>query len=200
MAELKRDWTLNQGAFGRLLEWLDEGEDSKGERYLEVRRRLRLYFDRKNCLSPDDLTDETLNRIARKLEEKGSITDVSALHYCYIVAKYVFLENLRRLKAEHIGAAEDVRQDTAQGQSVKTESDHEAREKMHGCLEKCLDELPNDDRELILEYYRSEGREKIERRSELAGRLGLSKNALILRASRIRTRLEGCVRSCCGEG
>jgi len=200
MAELERDWTLNQGAFGRLLEWLDEGEDSKGERYLEVRRRLRLYFDRKNCLSPDDLTDETLNRIARKLEEKGSITDVSALHYCYIVAKYVFLENLRRLKAEHIGAAEDVRQDTAQGQSVKTESDHEAREKMHGCLEKCLDELPNDDRELILEYYRSEGREKIERRSELAGRLGLSKNALILRASRIRTRLEGCVRSCCGEG
>ena len=83
---------------------------------------------------------------------------------------------------------------------MKTESDHEAREKMHGCLEKCLDELPNDDRELILEYYRSEGREKIERRSELAGRLGLSKNALILRASRIRTRLEGCVRSCCGEG
>ena len=200
MAELKRDWTLNQGAFGRLLEWLDEGEDSKGERYLEVRRRLRLYFDRKNCLSPDDLTDETLNRIARKLEEKGSITDVSALHYCYIVAKYVFLENLRQLKAERIGAAEDVRQDTAQGQSVKTESDHEAREKMHGCLEKCLDELPNDDRELILEYYRGEGRETIERRSELAGRLGLSKNALILRASRIRTRLEGCVRSCCGEG
>jgi len=42
----------------------------------------------------------------------------------------------------------------AQRQPVKTESDHEAREKMHGCLEKCLDELPNDDRELILEYYR----------------------------------------------
>src|SRR5215469_1637313 len=99
MAELKRDWTLNQGAFGRLLEWLDEGEDSKGERYLEVRRRLRLYFDRKNCLSPDDLTDETLNRIARKLEEKGSTTDVSALHYCYIVAKYVFLENLRQIES-----------------------------------------------------------------------------------------------------
>jgi len=154
MAELKRDWTLNQGAFGRLLEWLDEGEDSKGERYLEVRRRLRLYFDRKNCLSPDDLTDETLNRIARKLDEKGSITDVSALHYCYIVAKYVFLENLRQLKAERIAAAEDARQDTAQRQSVKTESGDEAREKMHGCLEKCLDELPNDDRELILEYYR----------------------------------------------
>ena len=47
MAELERDWTLNQGAFGRLLEWLDEGADSKGERYLEVRRRLRLYFDPK---------------------------------------------------------------------------------------------------------------------------------------------------------
>lgn len=199
MAELKRDWTLSEGAFGRLLQWLDEGEDSKGKRYLEVRRRLRLYFDRKNCLSPDDLTDETLNRIARKLEEKGSITDVSALHYCYIVAKYVFLENLRQVRAERTGATEDVRQDIGRLTSVNAESDQD-REKLHGCLEKCLDELPDDDRELIVEYYRGGGREKIERRSELAGRLGLTKNALTIRASRIRTRLEECVRSCYGEG
>jgi len=200
MAELRRDWTLSPEAFGRLLRWLDEGDDSRGERYLEVRRRLRLYFDRKNCLSPDDLADETLNRVARKLDEKGSITGVSALHYCYIVAKFVFLENLRNFKTERIGTTEDVREDPARVMpvSVNVGSD-EGREKMFACLEKCLTELPGEDRELLLEYYRGEGRQKIEGRSKLAVRFGLSKNALTIRVARIRNRLEGCVRSCCGE-
>ena len=28
------------------------GMNSDGQRYLEVRRRLELYFDRKNCVAP----------------------------------------------------------------------------------------------------------------------------------------------------
>ena len=35
-------------AFTRLLQWLDDGSDSRGERYLEMRRRLVAYFDRRN--------------------------------------------------------------------------------------------------------------------------------------------------------
>ena len=75
MAALKRDWVLNQSAFQHFLKWLDGGVDSGGERYLEIRRRLVFYFDRRNCASPDELADETLNRVARRLEEKGAITD-----------------------------------------------------------------------------------------------------------------------------
>src|SRR5216683_127768 len=86
----------DQTAFRQFLQWLDEGVDSGGEKYLEMRRRLVSYFDRKNCLSPDELADETLNRIARRLEEQGAITDVAPARYCYIVAKFVFLEYLRR--------------------------------------------------------------------------------------------------------
>ncbi len=44
----KKDWTLNPSAFARLLTWLDEGVNSEGLRYLEMRRRLVAYFDRKN--------------------------------------------------------------------------------------------------------------------------------------------------------
>jgi hypothetical protein len=75
MAALKRDWVLNQSAFQHFLKWLDGGVDSGGERYLEIRRRLVFYFDRRNCASLDELADETLNRVARRLEEKGAITD-----------------------------------------------------------------------------------------------------------------------------
>ncbi|MCA1849645.1 MAG: hypothetical protein LC672_00990, partial [Acidobacteria bacterium] len=61
----KRDWTLTPRAFHQLLNWLDEGAGSEGRKYLEMRRRLVAYFDRKNCPAPDELADETLNRVAR---------------------------------------------------------------------------------------------------------------------------------------
>ena len=91
-------WEPTEQIFRDLLHWLDEGTNSDGQRYLEVRRRLELYFDRKNCVAPAELADETLNRVAKKLEENGEITDVVPLQYCYIVAKYVFLETLRAEK------------------------------------------------------------------------------------------------------
>src|SRR5258708_38252920 len=67
---------------------------------MEIRRRLVLYFDRKNCAAPDDLADETLNRVARRLAEEGAITSGAPAHYCYIVARFVFLEHLRKQERE----------------------------------------------------------------------------------------------------
>jgi DNA-directed RNA polymerase specialized sigma24 family protein len=198
MPELKKNWTLSPEAFRRLLDWLDDGSDSAGERYLEMRRRLTAYFDRKNCLSSDELADETLNRVARKLEEKGAITEVSVLHYSYIVAKFVFLENLRRARPIQTGATELLNSDsgTHPAAGVSEIGMEDLREKTFGCLERCLDKLQPQDRELILDYYRGERRAKIERRSDLAARLGLTVNALSIRACRIRSRLEICVSTC----
>src|SRR5437773_7282134 len=70
---VRKDWQLTQPVFRRLLRWLDQGPGSEGQQYLEMRRRLVAYFDRKNCSGPDDLADETLNRVARRLEEEGHI-------------------------------------------------------------------------------------------------------------------------------
>src|SRR5262249_58621256 len=67
------------------------------------------------------------------------------------------------------------------------------------CLEQCLNQLENKERELILEYYQGEKRTKIERRAHLATSLGLSLNALSIRACRIRNKLEDCVRKCCDK-
>ena len=201
MAELKKDWVLSPEAFRRLLNLLDSGSDSDGERYLEVRRRLTAYFDRKNCPSSDELADETLNRIARKLEEKGAITEVSPLHYCYIVAKFVFLETTRRAKPIQGGFTEFMSSDSAAAGSAEASGigTAEAKEKMFHCLEKCLAKLPPGDRELILQYYQGEQRAKIERRSALATQLGITMNALSIRACRIRNKLEACVKACCEE-
>jgi hypothetical protein len=45
--ESQKDRTLSAAAFDRLLRWLDQGTDSKGENYLVIRQRLVNYFDRK---------------------------------------------------------------------------------------------------------------------------------------------------------
>ena len=199
MAQLKKDWTLNPQAFRQFLNWLDEGVDSGGERYLEMRRRLARYFDRRNCSLPDDLADETLNRVARKLEEKGEIVDASPAHYCYIVAKFVLLEFGRR--SEHNQTSLDDNPGTSRvmaGLAVPSRPDEDAiaKERLFDCLERCLGKLQPEDRELILDYYRGEQRAKIERRSKLAARLGLTMNALSIRACRLRSKLEICVSAC----
>ena|SRR5215469_2096677 len=189
----KQDWTATEQTFRRFLQWLDEGKDSNGQRYLEMRKRLVRYFDQKQCSNADDLADETLDRAARRLEEQGSITDTTPPHYCYIVAKFVFLEHLREVRPQR---REDSEYD-APGMAANhyPPADEPARNRLD-CLDLCLQKLTAADRTLILEYYQGERGEKIQRRRELAERLVLSPNALSIRACRIRENLEDCVTKC----
>src|SRR6478736_2620558 len=115
---IQKDWSGEHNAFRRFLNWLDQGDDSGGQRYLEIRHRLVQYFDRKNCASPDELADETLQRVARRLSEEGEIRDASPAHYCYIVARFVFLEYRRspgraQVSLEAVPARHDLTSETA---------------------------------------------------------------------------------------
>ena len=186
---MKKGWEPTPSAFRRFLTWLDEGVDSGGEKYLEMRRRLMSYFDRKRCMSPDELADETLSRVVRRLDEEGTITDATPARYCYIVAKFVFLEYLRS-DAVHNRPVPDVEVPCTPDAEV------ERQQRRLDCLDHCLQQLTGDDRELILEYYRGEQRLKIEHRRNLAARVGITANALSIRACRLRGKLETCVSAC----
>jgi DNA-directed RNA polymerase specialized sigma24 family protein len=185
----QKDWSPGQRAFRELLRWLDEGVDSGGEKYLETRRRLVKYFDRKNCLVPDELADETLNRVARRLAEEGVTSDDPPARYCYIVAKFVFLEYHRRPGRAEVSLDGLPSQPPAHSPDVVSDTEHRAN-----CLENCLQKLNPDQRQLILEYYRGERATKIQNRRDLALKMGLTMNALSIRACRIRDGLEECVR------
>jgi DNA-directed RNA polymerase specialized sigma24 family protein len=191
-SKLKQDWVPTESAFRKFLSWLDEGKDSNGERYLEMRRRLVCYFDRKQCTRADELADETLNRVARRLEEEGTITDAVPAQYCYVTAKFVFMEHLR--KSQHVvSVGSDL---SALKLSNHAAADDAGSRDLLECLESCLARLFTPDRNLILEYYSAEKQEKIRRRRQLAERLSLTMNALSIRASRIRNQLEACVMKC----
>jgi DNA-directed RNA polymerase specialized sigma24 family protein len=192
---LKRHWNPTPQAFAQLLAWLDEGTDSGGERYLATRRRLVSYFTRKNCRTADDLADETLNRVARRLEEEGGITEAPPAQFCYITARFVFLEHLRsfdRKVGDLAGPEGSAPIEPSTPATFATEATTEDMD----CLDKCLQQLPQTDRELLLGYYSGDGRARIDGRKAMAERLSLTVNALTIKASRLRAKLEVCVRSC----
>lgn len=190
---------LTQVAFDRLLAWLDDGVDSHGERYLEMRRRLVSYFTRRNRPSADDLADETLNRVARTLEQSGVIETRPPARYCYVVARFVMLEDIRSERRQAPLDEMRTSSDASRARTLSLVASDEGlalREHRLDCLDRCLDQLRLDQRELIVEYYRDDRRQKIERRRDLATRLGISMNALGIRVLRIRETLSTCVESC----
>jgi DNA-directed RNA polymerase specialized sigma24 family protein len=180
--------------FTRLLQWLDEGSDSHGERYLEMRRRLVVYFDRRNRSAPDVLADETFDRIAQTLETSGHIKVTPPARYCYVVARFVLLEDIRA--ARRSVPFDEARVSGRPGLSFTTEADDEQSRQSLACLGRCLGRLKAEDRELIVEYYRDAKRARIDRRRALAATLGITMNALGIRAWRLRASLEACVGGC----
>jgi len=192
---LREEPQLTQIAFTRLLAWLDEGFDSHGERYLEMRRRLVAYFDRRSRPDADELADETLSRIGRTLEHDGHIETTPPARYCYVVAKFVLLEDFRRDK-RHTRLDSVWQVDHVRNSRANDAEQALAREQRLDCLDRCLDELKPDQRQLIVDYYADVQRQRIERRRALASRLGISMNALAIRACRIRDTLQACIERC----
>jgi DNA-directed RNA polymerase specialized sigma24 family protein len=195
---------LTHVSFHRLLNWLNEGNedtDSGGQKYEEMREKLISYFDHRNCKSPEDLADETLNRVALKLDEKGSITNVTPAQFCFIKARQVLHEYWRRPDLKEI-ALDDLLVTNPSDQltflATNPNNEQEEQEKRMRCLEHCLQNLKRQDHDLIINYYYGEERVKIDNRQKLANELGISSKALVVRALRIRKRLEECVERCTG--
>ena len=182
------DWKLTEGAFAQFLACLDPDPTRAGEKYEALREALVKFLDWRGAPFPEELVDETFNRVTRKLEEGETIRDVPT--YCHGVARMVFLQSLEhprnnRVKLEELPPI------------AISEPEPDVSDVRLECLNHCLHRLPAENRELIIEYYRKERREKIDHRAALAERLGIPLNALRSRAQRIRGKLERCIQRCC---
>jgi DNA-directed RNA polymerase specialized sigma24 family protein len=175
----------NASAFARLLDRLGPDSDSAGLAYETLRRTLVGFFTWRGAATPEECADETLDRLASRLDEGVEVHDVP--RFARGIARLVLLEHWRRPEARR--SELDDRPGPA---STSTPGD----EALHSCLDRCLSELPPDGGKLILAYYVDEGRGRIERRRELARALGVSDTALRNRAQRLRERLERCITDC----
>jgi DNA-directed RNA polymerase specialized sigma24 family protein len=185
---VKKKWSLTQEALDRLLVILDADRELAGKKYERIRLKLVKYFEWRGVVFPDNEADETINRVARKIEEGASIQNLDA--YFYGVARMIFSESLKKVKREQ----EALRQ-TTEMEPLATDEDLDAAQR-RACLDRCLEHLTEENRSLIIEYYQEEKGRKIERRKALAVRLDIPLNALRIRAHRIRAGLEACVRTC----
>jgi DNA-directed RNA polymerase specialized sigma24 family protein len=179
-------WQLTQQAFDELLGRLDEDRERAGEKYQDLRTNLIRFFEWRGCAFPEDNADETINRVARKINEGEQVRDL--IKYSLGVA-WMMMRELHRNRA---------REDEAfnQAQQLKSDYDDAANLARTECLRNCLRKLSPESRELIVEYYRGEKRAKIEIRKSLAERLKVSVNTLRMKASRLRDDLETCVEEC----
>src|SRR5215210_2154802 len=86
----KSIWQLTPEAFDRLLAAFDEDREASGRKYENLRRKLLEFFEARGSHTPDEHADETLNRVARKIQEGEAIENLNK--YCYGVAKFLWME------------------------------------------------------------------------------------------------------------
>jgi RNA polymerase sigma factor (sigma-70 family) len=178
---MKKDWILTQEDFDAMLDWLDPNRDEAGRKYEEIRLRLIKIFTCRGCLEPEDLADETINRVSNRLSEiRRDYVGDPARYFCGVANK-ILHEYQRRKPLPRLPPPPD---------------DSDRKEKEFQCFENCIDKLAPHHRALVVGYYQEEKRTKIDNRKQLADQLGIALNALRIRAHRIRTSLYKCVQNC----
>ena len=178
---MNKDWELSQEAFDALLNWLDSDREQAALKYEKIRRGLIKIFTGRGCLEPEDLADETINRVTRKLKEIEKDFSGDRTRYFFGVANKVHLEHLRRRLPQAM---------------PPPAADPNRIELEYSCLERCIERLTSKNRDLLLRYHGGDGRAETDYRRTIAEELGIAPNALRIRVYRIRMSLKECVEKC----
>lgn len=175
-------------AFEALLALLDSDRERAGQRYELIRRKLIRLFEWRGCAIPEDLADETIDRVSRRLFEGIELRSNDPLGYFFGVAHLVYKETLRRASRENRAL------ETSDWLLPAPFEDDPVADPRFECLRRCLDALPPQQRNLILRYH--QGENNIRNRKTLSEQLGIPMNALRIRVHRARQKLESCVHEC----
>jgi DNA-directed RNA polymerase specialized sigma24 family protein len=181
---MKKDWDLTQDDFDRLLLWLHPDREQAALKYEKIQVRLIKIFVGRGCGDDaEHLADRTIDRVSRKLEAgevpEPYIGDQAVYFHSFV--NNICHEHFRERKPREIPPPVDPPDEI---------------EEEHAYLERCMATLEEEDRSLVIEYYRFEKAAKIEHRGRLAMQLGIDVKALRLRVYRLRVRLRRCIEDC----
>src|SRR6266576_96596 len=126
MSPAKQLKELGQQDFERLLGWLDADRECAGCLYEQIRWRLVTILASRGCALAEELADDTIDRVARR---------VTAIHETYLVDKALyFLGVMNNVHHEYLRRPPPPR-------LIQTDEDVAAREDIHFCLDNCLQRL-----------------------------------------------------------
>lgn len=176
---------ITKDDFDAMLAWLNpHSEQQAGERYEEIRRRIIQILARRGCREAEDIADEAITRVCKKVKVIMPTYSGDPALYFYGVANRVYLETLKKTPVRMPPPPPEVSEDV---------------EQRHNCLDYCLQQQTPANRGLILQYYEGDKREKRERRQRLADMLGIDMKILRVRVHRIKLNLRKCVFKCLGQ-
>ena len=196
----KKDWVMTASAFNLMLDQLDADRDRAGERYELIRQKLTKFFQWRGCATPEDYTDRTIDRVARRLEEGAEVHASDPYLFFHGTAINVLREHWKETERHGVDALDDLAPSKTPFENpIEQKSRQEERldhELKLECLNECVHSLPSEQIEMIQQYHQNDGGAKIEQRKKLAIQLNLPLNALRIRTYRIRQELETCILNC----
>lgn len=190
---MRLEKVLTQEAFDALLRLFADDRDRAGLVYEEIRRNLVRFFEARNCQDSDILADETLFRVASKAHTFDPERHTRPSSFVFGFAAKILLEYSRDPAKMRITYDRWLQTPFA---AVLSTQDPEDGDDDLECLTKCLSEMDETDREILLTYYSREKHEKIEARKEMAATLGIKMETLHMRVHRLRSTLRKCMRRC----
>ncbi len=132
---------------------LDPDREQAAEKYEELRQMLITFFEFRGLPFPEEKADEVINRMARRISEGQEIDRSSTSTYAYAVARNVWREHLSTpsklvapldaLSSGHILSENPQELNTR-------ELERHALEQRLECLDKCLEALSPDIRDIII--------------------------------------------------
>jgi DNA-directed RNA polymerase specialized sigma24 family protein len=177
--------------FEFFLSWLSPDRDTAETKYKTLRRRLITVLDLRGCPVSEDVVEEAVLRFVHRLPTMAdSFKDNDPTSYLYVTAHHLHLEYIERQFAPLPDDITELPQPDADA-SVE-------EERLHECLDRCLEGMGGAERERLLDYYRHDKRAKIDLRKTLARRMGISANALRIRIYHLRNALQTCIEECSG--
>jgi DNA-directed RNA polymerase specialized sigma24 family protein len=173
-----------QDSFASLLAALGDNPSAAGQHYEHLRAKLIFFFTRKALEAPEDLADEVLDRLGRRLSEGLAILSVDA--FALGMARHVAQEQTAvRNRVEVV--------DPTFFHNVPAVSTTSSEDERIVYLERCLRRLPSFDSQLLKGYYLTDGGSVIRARKNMAERLEISPGTLRQKVFLIRKRLLECV-------
>jgi RNA polymerase sigma factor (sigma-70 family) len=186
---MAKQWALTAEALQLLLNWLAEYDRQAGERYETIRAGLVKLFIWHGFSDAEDLADETIDRVIRRLPELIGTYKGDPGLYFYGVAKRIIQEARRRQRLQ-------VRLPPLDPPALQPTGQEQMANLRQDCFDECLQKLSVADRKLILQYYQARGQVKIDTRKELAQKLGIFGPNLRVKVHRIRKILHACILEC----
>lgn len=172
---------MTQDEFDALLRFLDPDRERAGEIYEAIRHRLIRLFEWRECSCSEDLADETISRVARRVFRGLQLDNPNQYAYFCGVAHLVHKEANRKEQRER-------RRDSEL--SPPDQPDEEPDPRLDH-LHHCLSLLDPEQQRLLLRYYQDNNR--IQARKDLCQELGIELNALRIRVHRLRRKIEVCI-------